>query len=444
MRLFPWAALFVFLNLAVTQYGGTNAMSRFAALRAATEGHTLRIDRYKDWTVDWSLSPNGHLYSNKAPGAFFVGLPIFAATDTVSAIFDSQPKDELGRRREPGYAQKLILVLLTQILPFALLILFLGESLEKRRTPTMALHLFALAALFGNTAALYMNSYFGHPLAAWLFLLCFYALETGHERTAGLCFGLTLLTDYGAAAIAPLVPAHILSSRKGHRLKSLLSLLVGALIPAALWVFYHAAAFGSPFAIASQFINPEQVQAVAEQKNHWGTFSFLPSFHSLFKLLFGPERGLLFTQPWLLLLWLRLPMLALKDKSVRISAAFLFLSLAGLLWINAGFGSWEGGWTIGPRYLCLAFPAFAYFMAESWLKFPKILQLLLGAGVLVSLAFRALTYPFSNLAPAENLWTYHLSLFLHAENPTPYARLVLLLIACLTTYFFLRRREAHR
>ena len=80
----PWVLLFVALSLAVTQYGGENAKSRDAALRALTEAHTFSIDNYKEWTLDWAHAPNGHYYSNKAPGAVLLGLPMFAATDADS------------------------------------------------------------------------------------------------------------------------------------------------------------------------------------------------------------------------------------------------------------------------------------------------------------------------------------------------------------------------
>src|SRR5581483_9954759 len=98
----------------VTQYGGPNAMARTAALRAITEGHTLAIDNYREWTLDWALAPNGHYYSNKAPGPVFLGLPMFALADAVVLPFS--PKDEKGRAPQPGYAEHVLLMLWLQLL----------------------------------------------------------------------------------------------------------------------------------------------------------------------------------------------------------------------------------------------------------------------------------------------------------------------------------------
>jgi hypothetical protein len=74
--LLPWAFAFVLLNVIVSQDGESNAGSRFATLQAMAEHGTFQIDRIRDWTGDWSLAPNGHYYSNKAPGPMFLALPM--------------------------------------------------------------------------------------------------------------------------------------------------------------------------------------------------------------------------------------------------------------------------------------------------------------------------------------------------------------------------------
>src|SRR5205823_1072127 len=81
-------------------------------------------------------------------------------------------------------------------------------------------------------------------------------------------------------------------------------------------------------------------------------------------LLFGPERGMLFFVPWALAL---IPLLFVPLKKVPGgSRLFLCGGLLGLLWMNASVGSWDGGLSAGPRYLCLIFPAIAFLLAQSW------------------------------------------------------------------------------
>jgi hypothetical protein len=70
-----WLLLFLGMNLINWQDGGVNAASRFAAIQSMAEDHTFQIGHFQDWTDDWSRGPNGHVYSNKAPGPMFLATP---------------------------------------------------------------------------------------------------------------------------------------------------------------------------------------------------------------------------------------------------------------------------------------------------------------------------------------------------------------------------------
>jgi hypothetical protein len=426
----PWVLLFAILSLAVTQYGGTNARSRIAALRAMTEGQSLSIDNYVDWTYDWSLSPNGHYYSNKAPGAALFGLPIFSVLDYPVRLAQEGRRDTQGRVPEPGYLELTIFNVLMQIAPFSFLILSLSLALYRRGSTVSGMHFFALAALFGNTAAIYMNCYFGHGLAAIFFLAGFASWLWGRYGWAGFFFAATMLTDYGGACVIPFfLIAALYRERNWHPLKEIVA---GAFPVSMLWIWYHVTTFDSPFAIASQFINPSQVVAVQGSENLWGTVSFFPSTNALIGLLFGTERGLLVTQPWVLLsiFLLLLP----RAKLPRGTAILLLGGFGAALWMNASVGGWSGGFTLGPRYLAFILPAFALAAAWSWQNFSAPVRLALWAGLSVALLFRLWTYPFSNLAPFENLWVYHWMQYRDSASSTPYGRLalavVLISIAC--------------
>ena len=201
--LLPWVLLFLFVSLLVTQRGGTNAMARIAALRSLTDGGTLYIDPYKDWTIDWALSPNGHFYQNKAPGSVFIGLPVFALTDLLERHTGANLRDEAGRLPVPGYLTHIVLVLSVQLLPFSLLVLLVGRELAARGVSPTGQHFFALAALFGNTASMLMNSYFGHGLAAVLFLATFLFWLQRRWTLSALCLSWCVLSEYGALFVLP-------------------------------------------------------------------------------------------------------------------------------------------------------------------------------------------------------------------------------------------------
>ncbi|MGE3261543.1 MAG: hypothetical protein AB7K68_07175 [Bacteriovoracia bacterium] len=436
--LLPWAALFLALALAVTQFGGTNARSRIAALRAMTEGHVLTIDSYVDWTFDWSLAPNGHYYSNKAPGGALLGLPAFALLDYPTRL-PNKKIDAQGRAPEPGYLQLTLFNLLMQLLPFAFLVLYAGRKLQERGVSSSGLHFFALAAFFGNTAAIYMNCYFGHGLAALLFLAAMLAWLERRYAWASFFFAATMLTDYAGACVIPFfLLATFWRERNG---KIILPIALGAAPIALLWIWYHWVAFGSPFAVASQFINTTQLVHVEGSENLWGTVGIFPIPGALKGLLFGSERGILFTQPWILAV---IPLLFFpKSKELPSGSLFLFLGgFLGVLWMNSSVGAWYGGHAIGPRYLALAFPAFALMIAWRWNELPEWARSVLWVTLGIALVFRILIYPFSNLAPMENLWLYHAGKFFEAHAGTAFLRLGIALTLSAATLLWVKSRRA--
>jgi hypothetical protein len=434
----PWVVLFLFLSLAVTHDGGTNPSSRMAAMRAITESHSLNIDSYREWTIDWAQAPNGHYYSNKAPGAVLIGLPFFAVTDLPRLWNSHEPRNSSGLISRPTYFQNLVLLLFTQIIPFSLLVLVASEALMRQCKSPFAVHFFAVCALFGNTAALYMDTYFGHGLASVLFLTCFYLWLTGRYGWSSFFLGTCLLTDYGTVFVLPFFALATLI-----RERNLLSLVPAGFcfMPALLvWAWYHQLAFGTPFTTANQFTSAAEVVRVSDEHNLWGSVTLLPSGAILWNLLFGAERGVLFFVPWALAVF---PGCLLAAPAwPRGSKIFIVGGFCGLLWMNASFGGWNGGLSVGPRYLSFIFPAIAFWLALGWESFPRAAQIPLLVAMIVSFAFRILTFPFQPLAPMEPLWPF----FLLMCNMVGWKsligfRLTMSLLALLGTLAWIARRS---
>jgi hypothetical protein len=398
---------FLVLNGAVRHHGGNNPNSRFAALRAMVRHGSFRIDRLRNWTSDRARGPDGHLYSNKAPGPVLLVFPLAWALDRLGV--DGSPGSGSSG---PNLAYRTGFSLLFQAVPYAF-VAWLVDRLLARRGRSRAARLFAaLAILFGNTAVLFMNTFFGHGLAAWCLLGAAVALQEERYASAGLLFGWGALSDYALLPLAPLLLFG--GARRGSGvLPAMARLLAGALVPALLYGFYHHVCFGSPFATALHYQSPRFAEAGESGLDR--VFDPLPATLALKELSFGPARGILFTQPWVWVIF-GLCLARLSRRGHLGPPGLLLLTLGGLpvlLWLNATFYGWHGGWSAGPRYLGPLFPLFALLGALLYDDEPPLVRALLWATLVPALVLRGLIYAgdtflIGSLAPLWPAYLYEL------------------------------------
>lgn len=417
--LLPWAVIFLILQLANTQDGGPNAVSRFLTMRAMGEQFTFSIDQRIGATSDWSVTPDGRHYSNKAPGPMLLGFPIFFLVDQIPRLWEKGYRDEFGLRHVPGYFTKTYTSILTQALPLLILLAFALRWLALKGVSTRSQIFFVLAVLFGTTASLYYNNYSGHGFEAIMQLATLFFLVSGNFLLAGFFGGASMLSDYGFAMQIPgflLAIAFILQARIDKK-KCLGQFALGALIPAVLWIWYHSACFGGPFELPGKYQNPIFLDTAHEEKNIWGVFH-MPSLEIFLELLYGPSRGLLPTQPWVLLAFplAILPFLkrgaaaaktSVTNAERKSAAAFCVLGLLGLMVMNSAFGQWQGGNSAGPRYLAGVLPCFALWIALELDRLPLWARRSFEALLAVSLIFRAFVYGSTILAPGYGLWGWY-------------------------------------
>ena len=438
--IFPWAIVFILLNLIVTQDGGPNATSRWVTMRSMAEQGTFNIDKRIGATMDWARTPDGHYYSNKAPGPMLLGFPVFLLVDQIPRIWEHGYRDENGLRSFPGYFEKTTVSFFLQIVPLILLVFLILQWMVERGQSSAAQLFFVLAVFFGNTAALYMNNYSGHAFEAILVLAILYSILAKKFYWAGFFAGAAQLSDYGFGMQIPALAVALLLSynREQSFLKMGKSFLLGGIIPGALWIWYHTLCFGGPFAIANHFQNPVFIDSANETVNLWGIFH-LPNFAAAGELLFGMKRGILATQPWVLVAMLTLFIPSKRTASIRVAGAFCVLSLAGLLFMNMSFGGWNGGGSPGPRYLSGIFPCFALWAALAIDRAPKYLSFLFWVSLGASLVFRALVFTDTILAGFSPLWSFYLDR-LAVHGKTGYLRLgIFILLFAIASWFQLHR-----
>jgi hypothetical protein len=378
----PWCLSFLAVNFLLPHGGGQNSASRFALLRAMARQHTFRIDRFRNWTVDLAVTPDAerHYYSNKAPGPAFLAFPL--------AVLTAGPADDDHRAGPPDPRREGLTSILVQALPFAALVL-LADLLLLCGAPLAARHFFVLAALFGNTSSLLMNTFFGHGATAWLLLALALSSLERKPSLAGLAFGFALLTDYSVAVLLPpaILSVGLAVDRKEWG-RAFAHFCAGGILPGLLWTWYHTSCFGSPFTLALQFQNPNLIDDKVAEGRVFGALSPLPDLHAVRGLLVGDARGLLITQPWALLAWAAAIVQARALLRSR-AAPLLPIALLGLpilLWLNAGYRGWNGGWCPGPRYLSALMPLLALLMGLAYANIAPAWRVPLWAGLVASLA----------------------------------------------------------
>jgi hypothetical protein len=427
------------------QGGGRNPASRFAAVTAMLHDGTFSIDRYRRWTIDYSQTPDGRFYSNKAPGPAMLAVPVAWALDVAGV----QSQDELYRGSRPGLGYKVLVSLAVQAVPLALLTLLACGDLARRGIPDAGVHFAALAILFGNTAAMLAGTFFGHVVTAWLLLAVVVAFLRGKPALVGLAFGFAVLSEYWAAALAPIVLAAVLWDNPGGRPRhrTLLAFVAGGLLPGALWVWYHTACFGGPLTISLHYQNEKFTEPGESGGSLRAVASPLPDPATLGELLWGPARGILYTQPWVLLAWGIAIVLLVRRRATGLPRILMLLVLAGLpviLYLNACYGGWHGGWSPGPRYLSPLFPLAALLAACLYPRLGRRGRAALWAALAVSLVLRGLAFCADSVLARglTPLWSLYGSQLVSGWPSVSGVRLALFVAAFAATAFWVRRTAA--
>lgn len=445
-QIFPLLLAFVVGCLVVPQNGGQLELPRLLTMRAMAEHHSFEIGRYIDWTDEWSRTPDGRYFNNRAPGPVLLGFPLFWPLDRLLKLTE-RGRDAKGRRPWPGREIRTTLSLFLQVLPLCFLVwvgtLFLanhGISLGGRV-------FFTLAALWANTASIFMNNWSGHGLTACLVFAALLALLYRRVFVFGFTLAAALLCDYVVALLYFPFLALVLR-REGLNRKFFMQALAGAVLPGVLWVWYHQVAFGGPFTVANVYQNPMYKDVTAAKGNYLGIFTALPRWEILLKLLFGSERGILVSQPWILV---GIPfsfLVSMKRESslaarhleiCRQILGFAGLGLLLLLLLNSAYGGWFAGNTAGPRYLSSVFIPCAFAIACGWTAFSPWQRAMLWFALTFSLLFRALIFAVHPMAPRGSMWDYYIQELI--GNSSNWLRIAIFLTLVIGGLYWVRLRE---
>lgn len=355
VRRLALAGLVAFLYLYPFPYfeamRSANELPRIYLTRAMVDEGRFAIDtgvRAHGATVDVSPS-GGHLYSNKAPGSSFAGVPAYLVLRGACALAG----------REPTLAEATwTLRVATGVLPtLAFLLLFwrfLGRFAPEPGGRRAALAGYAA----GSMAMIYSVLFVAHQLsaiciaAAWI--LSVWVVEDGRDARllapAGLLAGAAPLMDYQAAfAGLPIAVYLVWKLARARRWGGLALAAASAVPPMALLLFYHWRAFGHPlrtgYAASETFAHFHQRGLLGMDRLRWEAFA---------GSTVAPDNGLLFLCPMLLLALPGFTLLLRRRErwTAGVAGAVVILYL---LFISS-LSFWRGGWQVGPRYITAMLP----------------------------------------------------------------------------------------
>ena len=387
-------ALYVFLVLLLCyayifpRWADPNQNSRLDMVFAVVEEGTFQIDRYVANTVDYA-KVGEHYYSDKAPGAALLGIPIYAAlaplldTPLLSAVTTrleghSAFASTLRADGSGVSAQKVrfaivqvVLSFLLAALPTAALAALLFLWLQAVTVAVLPRLIVALGYGLATPAFAYANALYGHQLAAFLLFAAFFLLAraparigVGRALLVGLLLGYAFVTEYPVALmVVPMGLYALYGFWQRRQLAPLFWLAAGGLVVAAGWMWYNTTIFGGPLELG--YSRSE----LWTDQHHTGFMSLtLPTLDAAWGITFSPFRGLFLLAPWLLL---ALPGFVVWWQAHRLRAEWwLTLTVTAAIFLfNAASSMWWGGFAVGPRYLLPMLPFLALpiaFVLAAW------------------------------------------------------------------------------
>jgi len=375
------AALTLFLTAFLSycyfyQGAGQNEAARLDSIRAFIEDGGFIIDRFVYNSAD-VIKVNGHYYSGKAPGTFYLGLAPFFITERALRLFGV---DEEYRYHWACYGANCFSISLLGALSVVLLF-WLGKRFKANDADAAAV---ALTIGFGTMIFPFSTLFFSHVAAAFCLLLAFYqifAFSQGSREpwrlwSAGAALGFSITLEYPSAIGVALISAYALvqffrnRGSRGDIARLFLGICAG-LFPLFL---YNALAFHNPFYVTYEAYAQNDSAFAAHRQGVlgirvplWDWEAWPQFFSNLAQITIKPLRGFFFISPVMAMIFAGFALFLLKRGRTPIGGiheqALALLIFLAYLSFNACFGNsityWGGGTSFGPRYLIAAVPFLA-------------------------------------------------------------------------------------
>jgi hypothetical protein len=382
-----------------------NENVRVWATRAIVEHHVLNIDEVsREWGwVNDKAKNEWHIYSGKAPGASFLGVPVLWAQTKLRAVVGWPAPG----KREATFWLRLFAVKL----PLILFLYCFSRYVERVTRSALARDLLVVGLGLGTLVYPYGNIFVGHALAAATAFSAFMLLDGPPDDSgdatgvrwrraellrlagAGLLAGATVAFEYQAALVSAALAVY---AAVRYRTRAL-ALVVGALPPAIALGAFHVALFGRPWRFPFGNVeNPEFARTAHSAGFHGLSLPHPAAFPSF---LLSPDYGLFALSPVLVLGAVGAGVCIARGGERERRDGQLIATICLLMFLFlAGMSNWRAGWCVGPRYITTVAPFLIFGIARFWPRLaerwwgPPVVAGLLIPSVLLNVVSGAL-YP---------------------------------------------------
>lgn len=365
--------------------GSATEIAHWSIVASIVETGSPEVSRLKPLIGDLmdSAHVGGRVYPNKPPGVALLGAIGYLAVRP----FTGPPSPH--NLRVTWTAMRWFAVTLP--------VLLMGLVFA-RRGETSPLLLTTL--LFATPFFVYATLLFSHALAGVaLYLAYVLAFRSDSRRSAffgGAAAGLAALCEFPAAlAVAILGLAILLEPRRAvaDRLRRAVLFIAGGAPFGLLLLLWNKTLFGSALSTGHSFSAVPKIASMNERGIAGVGF---PTWAGFETLVFSPRRGLLLYAPILIVALVGLLRVKGDDAFRKIIRAALVL---GMIVFYSGYGSPEGGWCAGPRYIVLVIP----LLVEALEEVPELLErpFLAGAALVFSSVLCVVPAMTFSFAPTE-------------------------------------------
>ncbi len=382
-------ATFVLVALAIVsvwpyfeRLNNPNENARVWMTRAIVEYHTMSIDRVSaEWGyVNDKATGRGRVYSGKAPGTSFLGVPVLWAQTRLWHLF--------GWPSPSKRATIVALRFFAVMVPSIIFLFFFARWIERRTRSPAARDLLVVGLGTGTMFYPYGILFVGHAQASMAafaaFMLLSWNIATApgpaapasaaarsapsvapvlsrmHITGAGALAGAAVIIEYQMLIIAALLSVYALRTVGRRTAWFILAALPFAIALGA----YHAALFGRPWEFPYSHLENQNFARIVDVGYH-GLAT--PRFVAVGTTLFSVSYGLFAFSPFLLL-GLILGGDALFRGLRREGAMIVGVMFIMTLFIS-GLPHWRGGWCVGPRYIAGVVPFLVMGLAIRWAVF---------------------------------------------------------------------------